>query len=228
MKLIPIGAKGSFAPPESLVNRFKGAIRPAVCPNGLIIMQMENAALNAVKAYLDAGEITVGTAVNVRHPAVMVVASQVMAEAEVTNVVGRHIEFTVRAKEGAREIGLGTHERAVIDDPEFARRLAEGNHGKPFSPTEVGQVQPGSAAERGGLQAGDVILSIDGSTVERFEEVQHIVRLSPGVPMAIVVRRDGHEQTLHITPSQTQLTDRYGNRYQIGLLGITRPALRRS
>jgi predicted thioesterase len=191
-------------------------------------MQMENAALNAIKEYLDPGEITVGTAVNVRHPAVMVIASQVMAEAEVTKVVGRHIEFTVRAKEGTREIGLGTHERVVIDDPEFAQRLAEGSHGKPFSPTEVGQVQPGSAAEQGGLQPGDVILSIDGSTVQRIEEVQQIVRLNPGVPMTIVVRRDGQEQTFHMTPSRTELTDRSGNRYQIGLLGIARPALRKS
>jgi regulator of sigma E protease len=81
----------------------------------------------------------------------------------------------------------------------------------PFTPAEVGQVQPGSAAEQGGLQLGDVILSIDGSTVQRFEDVQQIVRLNPGVPMTIVVRRDLQEQTLYITPSRTELTDRFGN-----------------
>jgi regulator of sigma E protease len=96
--------------------------------------------------------------------------------------------------------------------------------GQRFTPAEVGRVQPGSAAEQGGVQPGDVILSIDGSTVQRFEDVQQIVRLNPGVPMTIVVRRDGQEQTLHITPSRTELTDRFGNRYQIGLLGIARPA----
>jgi fluoroacetyl-CoA thioesterase len=225
MKLIPIGAKGSFTQPESLANRFKDAIRPGVCPNGLIIMLMENAALNAINAYLDPGEITVGTAVNVRHLAVMVVVPQIMAEAEVTNVVGRHIEFTVRAREGAREIGLGTLERVVIDNPEFARRLAEGAHDRPFTPTEVGQVQPGSAAEQGGLKPGDVILNIGGSTVQRFEEVQQIVRRNPGVPLTIVVRRDRQELALNITPSRTDLTDRFGNHYQIGLLGIARPPL---
>jgi regulator of sigma E protease len=98
----------------------------------------------------------------------------------------------------------------------------------PFTPAEVGQVQPGSAAEQGGLQPGDVILSIDGSTVQRFEDVQQIVRLNPGVPMTIVVRRDLQEQTIYITPSRTELTDRFGNHYQIGLLGIARPALRKS
>ena len=94
---------------------------------------------------------------------------------------------------------------------------------QPFAPAEVAQVQPGSAAERGGIQPGDVILSIDGSTVQRFEDVQQIVRLNPGMPMTIVVRRDGREQTLLVTPNPTMLTDRFGNRYQVGLLGIARP-----
>ena len=56
----------------------------------------------------------------------------------------------------------------------------KGSYGQPFTPAEVGQVQPGSAAEQGGVQPGDVILSIDGSTVQRFEDVQQIVRRNPG------------------------------------------------
>jgi len=98
-------------------------------------------------------------------------------------------------------------------------------YGQPFTPAEVGQVQPGSAAEKGGIQPGDVIRSLDGSTVHRFEDVQQIVRLNPGVPMSIVVSRDGQEQTLRDTPSQTELTDRFGNHYQIGLLGIARSGM---
>jgi regulator of sigma E protease len=104
----------------------------------------------------------------------------------------------------------------------------KGSYDQPFTPAEVGQVQPGSAAEQGGLKPGDVILSIDGSTVERFEDVQQIVRLNRGAPLIIVVRRDRQELTLHITPSRTELTDRFGNRYQLGWLGIGRPALRNS
>lgn len=94
-------------------------------------------------------------------------------------------------------------------------------YGQPFTPPEVGQVQPGSAAQQGGVLPGDVILSIDGRAVERFEDLQQIVRLNPGVPMSVVVRRDGREQTLRVTPSRTELSDRFGNHYQIGLLGIT-------
>jgi regulator of sigma E protease len=94
--------------------------------------------------------------------------------------------------------------------------------GQPFTPAEVGQVQPGSAAERGGIHPGDVMLRIDGRSVARFEDVQQAVRLNPGVPMDMVVRRDDQEIELHITPTKTELTDRLGNHYEIGLLGVAR------
>ena len=97
--------------------------------------------------------------------------------------------------------------------------------GQPYTPPEIGQVQPGSAAEQGGMKPGDVMLSIDGRHIARFEDVQQAVRLNPGTPMAIVVRRDGREIELHITPSRTELTDRFGNHYEIGLLGIARSGM---
>jgi fluoroacetyl-CoA thioesterase len=47
----------------------------------------------------------------------------VTGEAEVTKVDGLQIEFAVRATEGAKEIGLGSHLRVVIDVAKFVRRL---------------------------------------------------------------------------------------------------------
>jgi regulator of sigma E protease len=97
--------------------------------------------------------------------------------------------------------------------------------GQPYTPAEVGQVQPGSAAEEGGIRAGDVILSIDGQAVARFEDVQQTVRMNPGVAMAIVVKRDAQTLTLQVTPTRTEVTDRFGNHYEIGLLGIARSGM---
>ena len=97
--------------------------------------------------------------------------------------------------------------------------------GQPYTPAEVGQVQPGSAAEQGGIRPGDVILSIDGQAVARFEDVQQAVRMNPGVAMAIAVRRDAKTLTLQVTPARTEVTDRFGNRYEIGLLGIARSGM---
>src|SRR5882724_7820804 len=125
MRQIPLGAKGSFSllvQPEHLADRFKDAILP-VFATPVMIMVMENAALNAIRAYLDPGESAVGTAVNVRHLAATPVGRLVTGEAEVTKVDGRQIEFAVRAAEGSKEIGAGSHSRVVIDVAKFARRL---------------------------------------------------------------------------------------------------------
>jgi len=126
VRQIPVGAKGSFnllVQPQHLADRFKDAILPPVFATPVMIMVMENAALNAVRAYLDPGESAVGTAVSVRHLAATPVGRQVTGEAEVTRVDGRQIEFTVRAAEGDKEIGTGTHSRVVIDLAKFVRRL---------------------------------------------------------------------------------------------------------
>ena len=70
MRTIPSGAKGSFSliiTPEHLANRFKDAMLPPVLATPVMIMVMENAALNAMKPYLDASESALGTRVDVRH-----------------------------------------------------------------------------------------------------------------------------------------------------------------
>jgi fluoroacetyl-CoA thioesterase len=126
VKPIPIGAKGSFTllvQPQHLANQFKDAMLPPVLATPVMIMVMENAALNAIRVFLDPGESAVGTVVNVRHLSATPVGRQVTGEAEVTGVDGRRIDFDVRATEGGKEIGVGSHSRALIDMAKFAQRL---------------------------------------------------------------------------------------------------------
>ena len=126
MKPIPIGAKGSFTllvQPQHLANQFKDAMLPPVLATPVMIMIMENAALNAIRGFLDPGESAVGTVVNVRHLAATPAGRQVTGEAKVTGVNGRRIDFDVRAAEGGKEIGVGSHSRALIDIAKFAERL---------------------------------------------------------------------------------------------------------
>lgn len=126
MKPIPLGAKGSFTllvQPQHLADHFKDAMLPPVLATPVMIMAMENAALNAIRGFLDPAESAVGSAVDVRHLAATPVGRRITAEAEVTGVEGRRVEFRVRAIEGGREIGVGRHSRAVVDLVKFAERL---------------------------------------------------------------------------------------------------------
>ncbi|MGY2985462.1 thioesterase family protein [Bradyrhizobium sp. USDA 4508] len=87
MKRISTGTTGRFTlvvKPEHLANRFKDSILPPVLATPVMIMAMENAALNAVRDYLEPGESVVGTMVNVQHLAATVVGQTVTAMAEVT------------------------------------------------------------------------------------------------------------------------------------------------
>ena len=92
--------------------------------------------------------------------------------------------------------------------------------GQPFTPPDVGSVQPGSAAEAGGMLPGDKIVSVGGERIERFEDLQRIVRDSAGVPLAFVVVRDGADVSLTVTPRLHEEKDNFGNVHRIGFLGV--------
>jgi fluoroacetyl-CoA thioesterase len=127
MRQIPLGTKATFTlrvKPEHLANRFKDAMLPQVLATPVMILIMENAALAAIRPYLDSGESAVGTAINVRHLAATPVGHEVRAEAEVVKVEGKRVEFKVSARDETEEIGSGTHQRLVIDLAAFNERLA--------------------------------------------------------------------------------------------------------
>jgi fluoroacetyl-CoA thioesterase len=130
MRKIPPGAKATFemtVRPEHLANQFKDAMLPQVLATPVMILMMENAALNAIRPYLDPGESAVGTAIAVSHLAATPVGHKVRAEAEVIGVDGRRVEFKVSARDEVEEIGSGTHQRIVINLGSFNERLANKN-----------------------------------------------------------------------------------------------------
>jgi fluoroacetyl-CoA thioesterase len=126
MRPIPVGAKGTYTlrvMTAHLASQFKDSVLPPVFATPMMVTIMENAALNAVRDYLEPGESVVGTDVNVRHLAATPVGHQVTAEAVVTKVDGRKIWFDVSARDEIEEIGAGTHERAVVDLARLDKRL---------------------------------------------------------------------------------------------------------
>jgi len=93
--------------------------------------------------------------------------------------------------------------------------------GRSQSVPEVTEVMAGSAAEAAGLQAGDLVLSVDGSRISRFDELQYAVATSPGVPLDLEVRRGEEILALTVVPETVMRDDGNGNELAMGRLGVT-------
>ena len=94
------------------------------------------------------------------------------------------------------------------------------SYGKPLMIPRVDSVVENSAAEAAGFKPGDIMVSIDGTKIEAFVDVQRVVALSSEDVLEIVVERDGALVTLMTTPRRTEVTDQFGNKQKIGVLGI--------
>ena len=84
-----------------------------------MVALMEGAACEAIADALSDTQTTVGTALNIEHISATPVGLEVRAEAEVTEVEGKVITFTVRAFDEAGEIGKGTHKRVIVNSQKF-------------------------------------------------------------------------------------------------------------
>jgi fluoroacetyl-CoA thioesterase len=127
MRQIPVGATGSsvlVVKPDHLASRSKDASLPPVLSTPVMLLVMENAALSAVKPYLDRGEAAVGTRIDVRHLSPSYAGARVVGEARIIRVEGRRLEFRVTALDESGQIGAGTHERFVIKVAQMKRCVA--------------------------------------------------------------------------------------------------------
>lgn len=125
MKAIPIGTKGThgkLVTEADLASRLDPSLA-AVLSTPTMVSMMELAAMAAIKPFLDAGEGSVGMAIEVSHTAATPPGHQARAEAELTKIEGRRLEFAVRAFDDVEQIGSGIHRRAVIDAAKFNDRI---------------------------------------------------------------------------------------------------------
>ena len=99
MKPVPVGTRGSHAKTVATAD-LASQIDPslaAVLSTPTMVAMMEQAAINAIQPFLDAGESSVGMTIEVSHTAATPPGHRARAEAEVTKVEGRRLEFSVRA-----------------------------------------------------------------------------------------------------------------------------------
>ncbi len=97
------------------------------------------------------------------------------------------------------------------------------SYGHSYTPAQIHMVMPQSPAAAAGLREGDLIVSVAGKAVDRFEDVSAIVSIRPGEPLPFAYRRDGRLFESEITPERIREEDRFGNVFYIGRIGIARP-----
>lgn len=96
--------------------------------------------------------------------------------------------------------------------------------GQPVTAPVVGMVQPNSAAADAGIEVGDRIVEINGAAIDRFQDIQRIVRLQIGETLTVVVQRDGRTEVKRAEPRITEMTDTFGNVQKIPILGVAATA----
>ena len=84
-----------------------------------MVALMEKTAWMSVAPYLNDGEGTVGTKLEIAHNAATPVGMQVWCESELVEVDGRRLVFKVEAFDAKGSIGGGTHERFIIKNEKF-------------------------------------------------------------------------------------------------------------
>ena len=71
---------------------------------------------------------------------------------------------------------------------------------------EVVEVVSDSPADRAGLRAEDLIVSVDGARTQRVEDLQRLMVADLiGVPVTVRLLRAGREQNVQLTPAELDL-----------------------
>lgn len=78
--------------------------------------------------------------------------------------------------------------------------------GVPSNQPVVGALSPDWPAANAGLAIGDRIISINGTAVNSWQDVQQLIASSQGNPSALTIERDGQQLSFQITPRTDQQT----------------------
>ena len=88
--------------------------------------------------------------------------------------------------------------------------------------TTVGVVRTESPALAAGLKSGDKIIEVDGQKIRFWSELLEIVHAAPGKKMNFLVERDDNTLlSFDIAPVSEEITDLFGRKKNVGLIGIT-------
>ena len=96
--------------------------------------------------------------------------------------------------------------------------------GVPMTPARIDEIVEGGAADKAGLKAGDLVVAIDGTTIESFTDLQRVVSGNPDRELKLTFDRNGKLSTVQLTPERKEVPDGFGGKMRQGMLGIKRAA----
>jgi regulator of sigma E protease len=96
----------------------------------------------------------------------------------------------------------------------------------PTIPPKIEEVSPHFPAEQAGLEKGDLILSIDGRKISKWEELQEIITKSKGKELALKVDRNGKILDIKVTPKPTIDKTIFGEKIQTFKIGVAPPPVK--
>lgn len=124
--MVEIGIKGyqetTVTTANVATNVGSGCVKVFATP--MMIALIEKAACLSIEQYLEEGQSSVGTQINVSHCAATLMGMKVWAETEVIDIDRRKVSFSVKAYDEKGLIGEGTHERFIIDIDRFVAKVS--------------------------------------------------------------------------------------------------------
>ena len=99
-----------------------------------MIRLMEQASVAALAGKLPQGQTSVGVRLDVQHLAATPVGLEVTARAELAQVDGRRLTFNVQAFDDAELVGVGTHQRVIVETARFLERAEAKRPARPDQP----------------------------------------------------------------------------------------------
>lgn len=90
----------------------------------VMIALMEAAAVDCVEHHLEAGETSLGIHVSVDHKNPTPLGHSIKATAELIEIEGRRLKFSVMVEDHHRMVGSGVHHRSVVQTQEFRKKIA--------------------------------------------------------------------------------------------------------
>jgi regulator of sigma E protease len=132
---------------------------------------------------------------------------------------GGNVEFTVREEDGSTQTHvLDLGKTRLLKDQSDAVTVLGFTHWWPKLPPRISQLSPDGAAKQAGLQADDLVLSIDGKAISNWDALVDAVRSHPERVLKFVVERDGKQKTISIVPASRDLDGK-----MIGFIGAENP-----